>query len=94
MRRLILLVLVLVTALLVFSCDSMLPTYIFTFINYSYYDITISPNGQSWEGFVLYSGTSHQVTTSDNPISYRYNYATVVVPVGSGTGTISFYNRY
>jgi len=87
-------ILALITLTIVFSCDSALPTYTFTFINYSYYNITITPNEQSWEGFILQSGTSHEVTTSNNPISYRYNYAGVVYPIGSGNGIITFYNRY
>jgi hypothetical protein len=93
-KRILIVILALITFLFVFSCDSAIPTYTFTFINYSYYNITISPNEQSWEGFILQSGTSHEVTTSSNPISYRYNYAGVVYPIGSGNGIITFYNRY
>lgn len=93
-KRITIAIVALITLLIVFSCDSAIPTYTFTFINYSYYNITISPNEQSWESFILQSGTSHEVTTSNNPISYRYNYALVVYPVGSGNGVITFYNRY
>ncbi len=94
MKKVPIIIIALLTLFLVVGCDPSIPTYTFTFINYSYFNISISPNNQSWEGFTLQSGTSHEVTTSSNPISYRYNYATLVYPVGSGNGVISFYNRY
>ena len=94
MKKLKIAALLLAALLIAFSCDTAIPTYTFMFINHSYYTISIAPNNQSWTGFTLPSGSSHEIITTSNPISYRYNYATLVYPVGSGNGIITFYNRY
>ena len=89
---------VLIAGALLSGCellDFLLTDYDYQFRNYSSYDITVMPdNGQTWDSFLLYSGSSHTVSISDDTIYFLYNYASYVYPDTSSSGSITFYDRY
>lgn len=64
-------------ALIITSCTEFIEND-FEFLNNSSYDLTIAPNGQDWQEFILSSGTSRILTINDKSVYFIYNYAGLV----------------
>lgn len=75
------------------SCTPISITYSITFDNRSSYNLTITPNGQSWLGFYLPAHTTHVLTLYEKQCYFYYNYASYVNCYTIWEGSVVFTNK-
>ena len=85
-------ILIVILVVISLGCNLEPETFLVEFRNESSYMVTVIPNGQNWESFILGIGVERTIEIEEETCYYRYPYNSEVVPSHNGN-VVTFKDR-